>query len=201
MKPAERLLNWAAGLSVLSWAVLPWVAPADPVRVSTVRVCISLLHLCVGLLFLLRAPLRSEPPLPVLLLAGTSLLTSGAAFALSPDPALWPVAAQVLFAAGTALAIPSLCCLGRSFAVLPALRQVVARGPYRLLRHPAYAGECLLLLSCLLAGPGWAPLGALTAAILSVVLRVRLEEALLGSDPAYADYARGVRWRLLPGVW
>ena len=27
------------------------------------------------------------------------------------------------------------------------------------------------------------------------------EEALLAGDPVYGDYARRVRWSLVPGVW
>jgi protein-S-isoprenylcysteine O-methyltransferase Ste14 len=60
---------------------------------------------------------------------------------------------------------------------------------------------CLLVAACLAAEPAWLPLAALTAAMLSVVLRVRLEEALLGGDAAYREYCRRVRWRIVPGVW
>lgn len=80
--------------------------------------------------------------------------------------------------------------------------RVVARGPYRFVRHPGYTGFTL----CLLAGPvvlasWWALLPAVLASAL-LALRTALEDRLLRySLPGYAAYARRVRRRLFPGVW
>jgi protein-S-isoprenylcysteine O-methyltransferase Ste14 len=81
-------------------------------------------------------------------------------------------------------------------------QRVVDAGPYRRVRHPGYAGLALWPLSApvlLLSRWAFAP-GALAAAW--VVLRTALEDRMLRRELAgYADYARRVRWRLLPGVW
>jgi protein-S-isoprenylcysteine O-methyltransferase Ste14 len=79
---------------------------------------------------------------------------------------------------------------------------VVDSGPYRVVRHPMYAGAIPLMVGMAL----WlgSVMGALLAAIPigTLVLRVAAEEKLLRRElPGYSDYARRVRWRLLPGVW
>ncbi len=79
---------------------------------------------------------------------------------------------------------------------------VVNGGPYRFVRHPGYSGMGTHLLATpALLGSRWAFLPALlTVAVL--VLRTALEDRTLRKElPGYADYARGVRHRLLPGIW
>ncbi len=79
---------------------------------------------------------------------------------------------------------------------------VVDAGPYRWVRHPAYAGGVIANLGApLLLGSAWALIpGALTAAL--TVLRTALEDRTLRAElPGYAAYAGRTRWRLLPGVW
>jgi protein-S-isoprenylcysteine O-methyltransferase Ste14 len=79
---------------------------------------------------------------------------------------------------------------------------VVSGGPYRWIRHPGYAGALLAYLaSPFLLDSSWA---ILPAAFLSVVLVIRtaLEDQTLQAElDGYQEYARRVRYRLLPGVW
>jgi protein-S-isoprenylcysteine O-methyltransferase Ste14 len=90
--------------------------------------------------------------------------------------------------------------LGRSFAIFPASRAIVVRGPYRLIRHPAYAGEGVMVAACALAGSWWTS-ALIPIAVAVLVVRIQREELILGADPAYQQYAKAVRWRLLPGIW
>jgi protein-S-isoprenylcysteine O-methyltransferase Ste14 len=79
---------------------------------------------------------------------------------------------------------------------------VAAGGPYRYVRHPAYLATILfdLALSTLLAS-WWAIITAGLCAIL-LVLRTALEDRTLKAELAgYMDYARQVRYRLIPGIW
>jgi len=79
---------------------------------------------------------------------------------------------------------------------------VVSGGPYRWVRHPAYAGAILyeLAVSILLASWWSLAISALSAGLL--VLRTALEDRFLMRElDAYSEYAGGVRYRLLPGVW
>jgi len=79
---------------------------------------------------------------------------------------------------------------------------VVTGGPYRFVRHPAYLGAILYELAVpVLLASWWALIPSLLTAFL-LLLRTALEDRALQTELAgYADYARQVRHRLLPGVW
>jgi len=56
--------------------------------------------------------------------------------------------------------------------------EVIQTGPYKYIRHPGYIGGILL------------------------VIRTFLEDITLQKElPGYVEYAKKVRYRLLPGVW
>jgi protein-S-isoprenylcysteine O-methyltransferase Ste14 len=99
---------------------------------------------------------------------------------------------------GLLLNLWALAALGAAFSIAPADRGLVRRGPYRLLRHPMYAGALLSLLPAVLGCPSARNLMVFGLFLASLVWRIRHEERLLGG---YACYAETVRWRLLPGVW
>jgi protein-S-isoprenylcysteine O-methyltransferase Ste14 len=80
--------------------------------------------------------------------------------------------------------------------------QLVTNGPYRYVRHPAYACWPFLIVG------GGLALGSGLAALIGVLLvfpilrRTAREDRILRAQlPGYADYAQKVRYRLFPGVW
>lgn len=80
--------------------------------------------------------------------------------------------------------------------------RVATEGPYHYIRHPMYLS---LVLSwpalAFLLGSYWALIPGLLASLM-ILLRTSLEDRTLQAElPGYADYARQVRYRLLPGVW
>lgn len=163
------------------------------------RLSIAVLNGGVGVLFLTRAPALAHGSSAALLSAVPSIALGGVALRLSPES--WALAPLIAFVAATALACASLLFLGRSFAILPARREVVARGPYRVVRHPAYACELVMVIAAG-AARSWEVAIALGALVtLSLVPRIRAEEAMLSGDDAWAAYARRVRFRLVPGLW
>ena len=91
--------------------------------------------------------------------------------------------------------------LRRSFGVAPANRGIKISGPYRLVRHPMYAGYALVHMGVMILM--FTPINAVIYAIgwWAQILRILAEERLLSEDPEYADYMTKVRWRLIPGVF
>lgn len=91
--------------------------------------------------------------------------------------------------------------LRRSFGIAPANRGIKISGPYKLVRHPMYAGYLMVHIGLLLLLP--ALINVLIYAIgwWAQILRLKAEERLLSEDPSYQEYCGKVRWRLVPGVF
>ncbi len=78
----------------------------------------------------------------------------------------------------------------------------VSGGPYRLVRHPAYVGMIVFEIAMPILLASWASLLVSAACALLILLRTALEDRTLQAELAgYGEYARQVRYRLLPGVW
>jgi protein-S-isoprenylcysteine O-methyltransferase Ste14 len=79
---------------------------------------------------------------------------------------------------------------------------VVTGGPYQYIRHPGYAGGVMSdLATPVMLGSLWALIPAVLTGCLLVV-RTALEDKTLKNELiGYKEYARQVRYRLLPGVW
>ncbi|MGO8865661.1 MAG: methyltransferase family protein [Alphaproteobacteria bacterium] len=81
-------------------------------------------------------------------------------------------------------------------------QRVISTGPYRIVRHPMYAGAILYMIGMPLLLGSW--LGLLVLPLNLGVLTVRIfieETALRQGLPGYNEYAARVRYRLVPGVW
>jgi protein-S-isoprenylcysteine O-methyltransferase Ste14 len=79
---------------------------------------------------------------------------------------------------------------------------VATGGPYRYVRHPAYLGTILYEVAVpVLLASWWALIvGGLNAILL--IIRTALEDRTLQAElSGYDDYARQVRYRLLPRIW
>ena len=79
---------------------------------------------------------------------------------------------------------------------------VATGGPYHYLRHPAYFGAILYELAVPVLLASWWALIASGLSIILLILRTALEDRTLQTElTGYGDYARQVRYRLLPGIW
>jgi protein-S-isoprenylcysteine O-methyltransferase Ste14 len=80
--------------------------------------------------------------------------------------------------------------------------RVVTSGPYRLIRHPGYAGLIITNFgSTMIVGSLYGFITA-TATLLIVGLRTWLEDRTLAAElEGYRDYRTKVRYRLLPWIW
>jgi len=80
--------------------------------------------------------------------------------------------------------------------------QIVSSGPYRWIRHPGYAGALLTYLATpIFLDSRWAFLPVMFITIVLVIRTSMEDKALQDELEGYHDYARRVRYRLLPGVW
>jgi protein-S-isoprenylcysteine O-methyltransferase Ste14 len=111
-----------------------------------------------------------------------------------------------LVAAGIALRAWAAHALGRFFRRVVGIEHehvVVEAGPYRVIRHPAYAGTLLTATGIGIASGNWAcALICFALPALGHLPRITIEEAMLESHlgEAYSEYARRTR-RLVPWVW
>jgi protein-S-isoprenylcysteine O-methyltransferase Ste14 len=123
-----------------------------------------------------------------------------------PNPTLWLVVGLVIAWTGMLLRLWAVLTLGRLFTTSVVVRPeqpVIASGPYRYVRHPAYLGVLTLFLGLGLALGDLASVAALVVLpAMAFVWRIRVEEAALRAElgSTYVEYAKG-RARLIPGVW
>jgi protein-S-isoprenylcysteine O-methyltransferase Ste14 len=118
---------------------------------------------------------------------------------------IWPALAVVIMALSLPLRFRAMSLLGDDFnGDLETRNQlVVDRGPYAVVRHPGYVGTALFLIGFVLLFAYWPPLLVVVAA-LAVIYRRRIarEEPLNRAGiVGYEQYARRVRWRMIPGIW
>ncbi len=168
---------------------------------SAVSVSLAGLHWLVAGLFLVRRRERRAGSVGCIAAAMPALVAGAAVGTLAPPPSTWSALLQAVFVIGTVWVAITLATLGRSFALLPGLREVVTRGPYRLVRHPAYAGEVLMIAAASGAIGGLWSLAGAAFVVALLMVRILAEERVLLTDPAYVEYARRVPSRLVPGIW
>ena len=79
---------------------------------------------------------------------------------------------------------------------------VVTGGPYHYVRHPGYFGAILFELAVPFLLASWGCLIISWLGAILLILRTALEDRTLQAElTGYADYARSVRYRLIPGLW
>jgi protein-S-isoprenylcysteine O-methyltransferase Ste14 len=107
---------------------------------------------------------------------------------------------------GIALRFWSFKALGRYFTLIVQTsgdQPVISDGPYRLIRHPSYAGILLAVTGLSLFIGNWLSLAGLIIAVtFALVFRIRVEERALSESlgDRYCNYA-ATRKRLVPFIW
>jgi len=116
------------------------------------------------------------------------------------------IAGLVVLSVGMAIRFAAINELGNFFSSLVTIRanhRIVDTGPYRFVRHPAYAGALLAHLGLGLSFGSWISLSCSTIPFfIAALYRMRVEEAALGRalGKEYADYVGRTR-RLIPKIY
>lgn len=125
-------------------------------------------------------------------------------FGWSHVPTAICVLGDVLVAIG--LGVAMLALIQNSYAAatirVEADQTLAARGLYRLVRHPMYTGNVIMIVGIPLAlGSYWGLVFVVTG-LLALTSRIRDEERLLREELAgYREYTDEVRYRLVPLLW
>lgn len=201
MTNKERLLNSCFGISLIYWGIAGFIAHYDGLNTALIRVFVTLLNMTVGLLIMFRKPVFNEGSLVSIIKSLPSLICGGLLFKLSKPLLIWQTPSMSLFIIGGSIALLSFLFLGRNFSIFPEIRGIVSHGFFRIIRHPSYFGECLMMLACLLSAESNISLLAFVIFVPSIMIRIHEEEQLLSTSLAYQLYQKQVKWRLIPFVW
>ncbi len=126
--------------------------------------------------------------------------------AILPRPAWIQIPASLLTILGAALFVWARRALGDSYSGHVSVtedQRLVQDGPYRFIRHPAYAGYLWISLGLAVGYSSLAGLAAALFALLpAVIYRIRVEDEMLAAHfgAEFEEYARKTK-RLIPKVW
>jgi len=174
----------------------------DVIAIASGIAGLGFLLLIVGTTIARLPPQRSATGIQPRVVALIGAFATTTFIALPPvevSPAI-ELLADVIVLIGCVLCIACLAWLGRSFSVMAQARKLVTAGPYRLVRHPLYTCEAVMLAGIILRNPSWLALAIASLALAFQYLRIRNEEEVLQSVfPQYAAYADQTPM-LVPGL-
>lgn len=197
----QRNENIGISLMFVGWAVLRVTTADPPDRWTIPQLIPAGLHVVVAMLFLNRNPWNHNGSAAAIAWSLPSFVVGGLAINLAPAPHQWPHGPQLLFATAAIGAATGMMFLGRSFAIFPAVRTIVKKGPFQVIRHPIYFFELVMISACCAASGNPMHWVIFMPGVASVAVRIIVEERVLTQSAQYVDYCRSVRFRLIPGIW
>lgn len=116
------------------------------------------------------------------------------------DSGVMPMAKHAVIV-GTGLTILGMISLNRSFALVPATREIKTSGMYSFVRHPLYASYLVIYTGYLLANTSQGNIAAYFFTMGCMFIRLFREEKHLSLDHTYREYMKRVRYRVVPFVF
>lgn len=124
-------------------------------------------------------------------------------------PLLWSASIHVveiglaITVISAALAFASFVSLGSNFSIVPEVRSLVVSGPYRILRHPIYLAELLMIGGVVIGEVRITTFIGAFCVVGLQVCRIRVEEKLLRDafPVTFAEFSARTRFRLFPLLW
>ena len=108
---------------------------------------------------------------------------------------------EILQIVAFAVQIAALLYLNRSIGLLPAYRGVKTGGLYSWVRHPLYTAYVIMFLGYWINNQSLSNAAVIVAGSAFLVMRIHYEEDLLLRYADYKQYAKRIRWRLIPSIW
>lgn len=201
MSFSEKLCNWALGLTAIGWGGKGCLLAYQTAEINVISATIIAFNVCVGFLILKRHPVQHQGSPFSILMALPSLFLGAVTLQSSPEPVVWPWYAKAAFGLGGALALTAFVFLGRNFAILPSVRNIVSKGPYQFVRHPAYVGELLMIFACCLAKFQLITLSLFVIGFVFLAIRIVAEERVLSTNAFFNVYKQKVPFKLIPFLW
>lgn len=108
--------------------------------------------------------------------------------------------AQIIMVCGISWQLISKVYLGRNFGLLPACRNVVTSGPYKIVRHPIYLGYFITHMGYLLGSFSFYNLIIYIILYICQFGRIYYEERTLSYSLEYSSYKLKVKYRFIPFI-
>ena len=102
---------------------------------------------------------------------------------------------------GIVAILMSLLSLGRSFGIVPANRNIVSAGAYKIVRHPLYLSEMIFYIGFVMGNPVMKNIILICLILIGQLWRSISEESILSLDSDYCKYKQRVKYRFLPGLF
>jgi protein-S-isoprenylcysteine O-methyltransferase Ste14 len=120
------------------------------------------------------------------------------------SPNFFHIIGFTIFLIGIAYRLWAIKTLGKYYSHIVreiAGHQIIETGPYRRIRHPAYAGMILANVGIIIFFFNSITLILFSLILIpAIILRIIIEEKTLFKIDKYVDYAKN-RPRLIPGIW
>lgn len=198
----DRITNIAFGLTFINLSVVGITSiQTEALFLSMVRFGAVLCNIVMGITLLFNKDARSDAsPLHRPFWLGMIICNIIAVKMVNETLPLVCIQSAI-YITGIITTLISVASLGQSFSVTPMISTIKTSAIYKLVRHPMYLGETLMLIACGFASESLIIISVIIVYLYITVLRILEEEKVLRHEDAYIKYCHETKWRLIPYIW